>query len=64
LAESFKGIDKCVWTVPQKADPVDLAWLLCMRRKRPRDRRATKKRDELAPLHVCLQNKPCAVAKA
>ena len=52
LAESFKGIHKCVWTVPQKADPVDLAWLLCMRRKRPRDRRATKKHDELAPLHV------------
>jgi hypothetical protein len=52
LAESFEGIHKCVWTVPQKADPVDLAWLLCMRRKRPRDRRATKKHDELAPLHV------------
>jgi hypothetical protein len=29
---------------------------LRMRRKRPRDRRATKKRDELAPSHVPPKN--------
>jgi hypothetical protein len=51
LAKSFKGIQKSVWTVPQKADPVDLAWLLRVRRKRPRDSRAAKERDEIAAPH-------------
>jgi hypothetical protein len=48
LAKSFKGIQKRVWTVPQKADPGDLPWLLRVRRKRPRDSRAAKEREEIA----------------
>jgi transposase len=45
LAESFKGIQKCVWTVPQKTDPVDLACLLRLRRERPSRRSAAEKGD-------------------
>jgi hypothetical protein len=35
-----------------KPDPKDLAGLLRARRKRPRERAAAKKRDEIAPPHV------------
>ena len=51
LAKSFKSIKKRVWTVPQKADSVDLAWLLRVRRKRPRDSRAANERDEISAPH-------------
>jgi hypothetical protein len=52
LAKSFKGIQKRIWTVPQKTDPGDLPWLLRVRRrKRPRDSRAAKEREEIAASH-------------
>jgi hypothetical protein len=35
-----------------KPDPKDLAGLLRARRKRPRERAAAEKRDEIAPPHV------------
>ena len=52
LAESFEGIRKYVWTVPQKADAVDLPGLLRAARRMARSRRgrrAAEQRDELAP---------------
>jgi hypothetical protein len=40
----------------QHTDPPHALGLLRSRRKRPRNRRAAEKRDELAPSHVALQS--------
>ena len=44
----------------QDTDPSHLVRLLRARCERPRDCRAAKKRDELAPFHVPPENTPCA----
>jgi hypothetical protein len=42
----------------QHADPSHSVWLLGARRERPSHRRASEKRDELAPPHAVLPKKP------